>query len=152
MKSLRFEPRLVDPGLDRHLPEPARLHAERQEMAPLPAAERQPRREPTPSRSASVALPKSNPAAQIKGPAAERRVLFQPPLPKPTVESETEIELRFWILPNGTVGRVVPLKKANPRLEALAINYLRNWRFDPLPPDAAPEEQWGVIPFKFRIR
>ena len=52
----------------------------------------------------------------------------------------------------GTVSRVVPLKKSDPRLETLAINYLRNWRFNPLPLDAPSEEQWGVIPFKFRIR
>jgi TonB family protein len=69
-----------------------------------------------------------------------------------TVESEGEIELRFWILPNGAVGRVVPVKKSDPRLEALVINYLRHWRFTPLPPDALQDEQWGIIPFKFRIR
>ena len=53
---------------------------------------------------------------------------------------------------NGAVGRVVPVKKSDPRLEVLAMNYLRQWRFTPLPSDATQDEQWGIIPFKFRIR
>ena len=73
-------------------------------------------------------------------------MIFQPPPPSVTVESESEIELRFWILPNGAVGRVVPVKKSDPRLEAL-VNYLRHWRFTPLPPDTVQDEQWGIIPF-----
>jgi TonB family protein len=99
-----------------------------------------------------VGLPSPQLASLIKGPAAERQVLFQPPPPSVSVESESEIELRFWILPNGAVGRVVPVRKSDPRLEALAINYLRHWRFTPLPSDTPADEQWGIIPFKFRIR
>jgi len=97
-------------------------------------------------------LPVPRGTSPITGPAAERQVIFQPPLPSVTVDSETELELRFWILPNGAVGRIVPVKKADPRLEALAISYLRHWRFTPLPSEVPQDEQWGVIPFKFRIR
>jgi protein TonB len=153
--SLQQESRLTDLAVPPPLPEPARQLAARQELPPLPSLERAPRREAAPSRPATLSLPVSNPAnpaSYIKGPAADRRVIFQPPLPSVTVENEAEIELRFWILPNGTVSRVVPLKKSDPRLETLAINYLRNWRFNPLPLDVPSEEQWGVIPFKFRIR
>jgi TonB family protein len=154
-ESLQQESSLSDLSIPPPLPEPARQFAERKELPPLPTLERAPRREAAPSRPATLSLPASNPAnpaSYIKGPAADRRVIFQPPLPSVTVENEAEIELRFWILPNGTVSRVVPLKKSDPRLETLAINYLRNWRFNPLPPDVPSEEQWGVIPFKFRIR
>jgi TonB family protein len=97
-------------------------------------------------------MPSPQLTSPIKGPASERKVIFQPPPPSVTVESESEIELRFWILPNGAVGRVVPVKKSDPRLEALVINYLRHWRFTPLPPDTVQDEQWGIIPFRFRIR
>jgi TonB family protein len=153
--SLQQESHLTDLSIPPPLPELVRQLAERRELPPLPTIERAPRREAAPSRSATLSLPASNPtnpASHIKGPAADRRVIFQPPLPSVTVENEAEIELRFWILPNGTVSRVVPLKKSDPRLETLAINYLRNWRFNPLPPDVPSEEQWGIIPFKFRIR
>jgi hypothetical protein len=133
-------------------PEPERISLGRQDVPPLPALERYQRPGGAPTPSVTVPLAAAHPALQIQGPAAERRVIFQPPPPTATVDREIEIELRFWILPNGTVSRVVPLKKADPRLETLAINYLRHWRFNPLPTDVVADEQWGIIPFKFRIR
>jgi TonB family protein len=153
-ESLQHEPRLGDAAVLPELPAPERSLAEVKGLPALPTLEAPARREPSPARPATVSVPSSPPfaAVAIKGPASERQVVFQPPPPSVTVESESEIELRFWILPNGAVGRVVPVKKSDPRLEALAINYLRHWRFTPLPSDAVQDEQWGVIPFKFRIR
>jgi TonB family protein len=134
------------------LPSPERNLAEVKDLPPLPTLERPVRREPAPARPATMTFPSPPVTSPIKGPAAERQVIFQPPAPSVTVESESEIELRFWILPNGAVGRVVPVKKSDPRLEAIAMGYLRHWRFNPLPSDSLQDEQWGVIPFKFRIR
>jgi hypothetical protein len=150
--SLRHEPRLADSAVLPNLPAPERKLTEAKDLPPLPTLAPPTRRETAPARPATIALPSPHAASSIRGPAAERQVLFQPPPPNVTVESESEIELRFWILPNGAVGRVVPVKKADPRLEALAINYMRHWRFTPLPSDAPQDEQWGIIPFKFRIR
>jgi TonB family protein len=152
LESLRTELPLVAPAANPSLPDPERRWAERRELPPLPTLERAPRQDLAAPRPATMILPSPDPALHIKGPAAERQVIFQPPPPTATVESETDIELRFWILPNGTVSRVVPLKKSDPRLEALATNYLRQWRFNPLPREAEQDEQWGIIPFKFRIR
>ena len=84
----------------------------------------------------------------IAGPAASRQVLYRPPLPKVTVERETAVLLKFWVRPDGTVGRVVPLRKGDPRLEAVAVSFLKGWRFDPLT-EKTPE-QWGTIPIVFR--
>jgi TonB family protein len=134
------------------LPAPEHQRAETKALPPLPTLAAPARRESAPTRPATIALPSPQVTSLIKGPASERQVIFQPPPPSVTVESESEIELRFWILPNGAVGRVVPVKKSDPRLEALVINYLRHWRFTPLPPDSLQDEQWGIIPFKFRIR
>jgi TonB family protein len=150
--SLRDEPRLADVAVLPDLPAPERQRAETNALPPLPALAPPARRESAPNRPATIALPSPQVTSFIKGPASERQVIFQPPPPSVTVESESEIELRFWILPNGAVGRVVPVKKSDPRLEALVINYLRHWRFTPLPPDTLQDEQWGIIPFKFRIR
>jgi TonB family protein len=150
--SLPHELRLADsPGLP-DLPAPERKLTEAKDLPPLPRLERPVRRGTAASQPAIMTLPSPHVTSAIKGPAAERQVIFQPSPPSVTVESESEIELRFWILPNGAVGRVVPVKKSDPRLEALAINYLRHWRFNPLPSDALQDEQWGIIPFKFRIR
>jgi TonB family protein len=153
-ESLQLEPRLGDAAVLPELPVPERPLSGGQGLPALPTLEAPARRDLSPGRLTTVNVPSSPPSAAIaiKGPASERQVVFQPPPPSVTVESESEIELRFWILPNGAVGRVVPVKKSDPRLEALAISYLRHWRFTPLPSDALQDEQWGVIPFKFRIR
>jgi TonB family protein len=150
--SLRDEPRLADVAELPDLPAPEHQRAETKALPPLPTLAPPARRESAPTRPATIALPSPQVTSLIKGPASERQVIFQPPPPSVTVESESEIELRFWILPNGAVGRVVPVRKSDPRLEALVINYLRHWRFTPLPPDTLQDEQWGIIPFKFRIR
>lgn len=89
----------------------------------------------------------------IAGPAARRRILFRPKPPKlERLESTTEIVLKFWVLPDGTVGRVIPTRKASAYLEGLASNHLKRWRFSPLPPGAEGEEQWGEIAFRFLLR
>lgn len=150
--SLQYEPRLADVAVLPDLPAPERQRDETKALPPLPTLAPPARRETAPTRPATLTLPSPQVTSLIKGPASERQVIFQPPPPSVTVESESEIELRFWILPNGAVGRVVPVKKSDPRLEALVINYLRHWRFTPLPPDTLQDEQWGIIPFKFRIR
>ena len=150
--SLQHEPRLGAAAVLPDLPAPERTRTEAKALPVLPTLESSARRQTAPTRSATVTVPAPHPTAAIKGPASERQVIFQPPPPSVTVESESEIELRFWILPNGAVGRVIPMKKSDPRLEALAINYLRHWRFTPLPSDALQDEQWGVIPFRIRIR
>lgn len=88
----------------------------------------------------------------ISGPAARRRILFRPKPPKPEkLESTTEIVLKFWVLPDGTVGRVIPTRKASAYLEGLASNNLKRWRFSPLPPGAEDNEHWGEITFRFLL-
>jgi TonB family protein len=151
---LQHGPRLGDTAVLPDLPAPERTRTEAKELPALPTFEPPVRHPIAPARTATVTVPSVHPNApiSIRGPASERQVISQPPPPSVAVESESEIELRFWILPNGAVGRVIPMKKSDPRLEAVAINYLRHWRFTPLPSDALQDEQWGVIPFKFRIR
>lgn len=90
---------------------------------------------------------------RIMGPAGKRKVISRPPEP-PVVEleSETEIVLKFWVLPNGEVGRAIPIKKGDPGLEAKAIGYMKKWRFDPLPRYEDQVEQEGTIPIRFTIK
>jgi TonB family protein len=93
--------------------------------------------------------PRPAPANEgITGPAALRQVLFRPASPSVTVERETAVLLKFWVRTDGTVGRVVPLRKGDPRLEAVAVRFLKGWRFNPLEEKA--DEQWGTISIVFR--
>lgn len=68
------------------------------------------------------------------------------------VSKEIDLKLRFTIRPDGTVGKIFPLIKADARLENAAINSLRQWRFEPLPSTAQQIEQTVVITFPFRLQ
>lgn len=68
------------------------------------------------------------------------------------VSKEIDVKLRFTILPDGTVGKIFPLIKADARLELAAINSLRQWRFEPLPLRVKQIEQTVVITFPYRLQ
>jgi TonB family protein len=88
----------------------------------------------------------------IKGPLASRKIMERPNPPQVKVKVEAEIELTLWVLPSGAVDRVVPSVKGDTELERIAIQYLKQWRFAPLPKDKPQVEQWGNIPIKFRLQ
>jgi TonB family protein len=88
----------------------------------------------------------------IKGGLVSRKILEKPNLPQVKLKVETEIELTLWVLPDGTVDRVVPSVKGDPELEKIAIQFLKQWRFAPLPKDQPQVEQSGTIPIKFRLQ
>jgi TonB family protein len=88
----------------------------------------------------------------IKGSLVSRKILERSNLPQVKLKAETEIELALWVLPDGTVDRVVPSVKGDPELERIAIQYLKQWRFVPLPKDQPQVEQSGTIPIKFRLQ
>lgn len=71
------------------------------------------------------------------------------PLPNYTVDVEAVITVRFSVRPDGTVGRVQPLRRTDPDLENEVIRTLRTWRFNRLPSGAPQVEQFGVITFRF---
>ena len=79
------------------------------------------------------------------------RIVLNKPLPKfPSgVNYNAELKFKFTVLPDGTVGRIVPLQKADPRLEAAALAALRQWRFNVLKKDVVME---GIIPLTFVLR
>jgi hypothetical protein len=79
------------------------------------------------------------------------RIVLNKPLPKfPSgVNYNAELKFKFTVLPDGTVGRIVPLQKADPRLEAAALAALRQWRFNVLKQDVVME---GIIPLTFVLR
>lgn len=78
----------------------------------------------------------------------QRSPLVQP-LPNYQVEVEAVITVRFEVRPDGTVGRIQPIRRSNPELEAEITRTLRSWRFSRLPNNAPQESQFGVITFRF---
>jgi hypothetical protein len=88
----------------------------------------------------------------IRGPAACRKISYIPPplQSKPSADGDTLI--KFWVLPNGTVGKVTPLVTEGARVYLAAINRIKQYRFEPLPKDSPQVEIWGVIPVKSVLR
>jgi len=68
------------------------------------------------------------------------------------VNKELDIKIRFSILPDGTVGRIIVLTKGDTRLENTAVNALRQWRFEPIHAGQPSMDQTVVIVFPFRLR
>lgn len=68
------------------------------------------------------------------------------------VKKEVDIKLEFKILPDGTVGTIIPKMKADTRLENAAINSLRQWRFEPLSQYQKQIEQTAIIVFPYRLQ
>ena len=68
------------------------------------------------------------------------------------VDKEIDIRLKFTIMPDGTVGTIIPLIKADTRLESAAINSLRQWRFEPLSSNQKQMGQTAVIVFPYRLQ
>lgn len=68
------------------------------------------------------------------------------------VRKEVDIKLEFTILPDGTVGTIIPKIKADARLENAAINSLRQWRFEALTGNQRIAEQKAIIVFPYRLQ
>lgn len=88
----------------------------------------------------------------MKGPLSFRKIVERPNPPQVKVKVEAEIELTLYVLPSGIVDRVIPSLKGDAELERTAIQYLKRWRFAPLPKDQPQTEQWGTLPIRFRLQ
>ncbi|MDO8550453.1 MAG: TonB family protein, partial [Ignavibacteria bacterium] len=82
------------------------------------------------------------------------RKIYSWPIPKypEGVQKEINIRLQFTILPDGSVGSIIPKTKADTKLENAAINALRQWRFEPLSQNQKQVEQTAVIVFPYRLQ
>jgi TonB family protein len=87
----------------------------------------------------------------IKGPAGKRKILYKPEIPEVKIEREGEVELKFWVLPDGSVGRVLSILRGDAELERISINYIKQWRFNSLDEGGQTVDQWGTITVKFRF-
>ena len=89
----------------------------------------------------------------IEGEAAERTVVHRviPQYPA-GLAREAVVKIGFVVLPSGVVANAVPILKGDAELEKIALEAFRQWRFNPLPPEAEQKEQRGVITFRFVLK
>ncbi len=90
---------------------------------------------------------------EIEGEASKRIILTKviPEYP-PGLQKEAVVRIRFTVLPNGLVGEMVPLQKADPTLEKVSLEALRRWRFNPLDENDEQVAQQGIITFRYVLR
>ena len=77
--------------------------------------------------------------------------MAQKPAKLPTVKLDRDvtIRLKFWVLPDGAVGDVVPLQRGDVRLEQAAISYVKGFRFTA---SSGKDAEWGIVSVKYRLR
>jgi hypothetical protein len=82
----------------------------------------------------------------ITGPAADRKVNYMPPplQSKPSVDDSSLF--KFWVLPDGTVSKVIPMDKGDTHALLACVDHIKKYRFNPLPRTVPQVEMWGVIP------
>ncbi len=77
-------------------------------------------------------------------------------MPPPPAEARLPVTgdclIKFWIFPDGTVGKAMPLVQGDTQAVAVAIDRIKKFRFEPLPKDAPQVEQWGAIDAKSVLR
>jgi outer membrane biosynthesis protein TonB len=90
---------------------------------------------------------------QIEGQAARRVVLVKviPEYPE-GLQKQATIKIRFTVLPGGQVGEMIPMIRADATLEKITLEALRQWQFNPLPPDAPQIAEQGIITFRYLLK
>ena len=89
----------------------------------------------------------------LEGPIAESRtIVFQPEIPRVSLNQATDVKLKFWVHPDGTVGRIEPVMIGDLSLVKTAEIYMKAWRFNTLSPDVPQTDQWGTITIRFTLQ
>lgn len=92
-------------------------------------------------------------AGEISGELAGRKVVFWPKQPGTYKGTEGgSATLKFWVDPAGSVTKVdINKKSGNPRLDAMAKEYVQQVRFEELPENVQQKAQWGEMSIDFEL-
>lgn len=97
-------------------------------------------------------------AQQVNEDIEHRSVIYKPELPVypqwvKEIDFDFGVELKFLILPDGTVGNVERITSSgHPELDEIGVRYIRKWKFMPLPTEMQNAGQWGIIKLIFRLQ
>jgi len=82
-----------------------------------------------------------------------RDILYDPlPQYPEGIDKEALIRIKITVLPNGTIGDLIPLQKADATLESVTMKTLKLWRLSPLKPTDPQMNQTAVISFRFVLQ
>jgi TonB family protein len=105
------------------------------------------------SPASDVGVDSKNQPYTLEGDASKRTIVNQvlPEYP-PGLQREAVVKIRFWVLPDGRVGAMIPVQKGDPQLEEITMKAIRQWRFNSLPPGEEQENVQGVITFVYKLQ
>lgn len=129
------------------------------QAAPAPMERPKPKldalKQALPRRQEGGALVEKKKAMEIEGPLASRRLVYYelPTFPDWLAAQgvgEAEVRIKFFVNPAGDVlpDLRVETTSGYGRLDRLAMDSLRRWRFEPFEGQA---RQWGIITFRFLL-
>ena len=142
-------------------PKPKRIVAQTPKPAPAVAAAppKPPPAPPIPAATPAVAAPlASEPVApQPVPPRFDAAYLNNPPPAYPSVSrrlgEEGKVMLRVFVEPNGTPSQVkIQQPSGFPRLDAAALDAVRQWRFVPARQGTDQIGAWVLVPIAFNLR
>lgn len=82
-----------------------------------------------------------------------RDVLYEPlPVYPEGLDKEARIQFKITVLPNGTIGDIIPLQKADATLELVTMKALRLWKISKLKPSDPQLNQTAKITFRFVLQ
>ena len=65
---------------------------------------------------------------------------------------ESDVRMRIWVAPDGSVSQTTILKKSGYlKMDLLVEEALQRWKFTPLSPDVPQVKQWGEILIRFLL-
>ena len=70
----------------------------------------------------------------------------------PGLQREAVVKIRFWVLPDGRVGTMIPVRKGDPKLEEITMKAIRQWRFNAIPASEEQRNVEGVITFVYKLQ
>ncbi len=97
-------------------------------------------------------------APGIKGPAADRGIIFKPGLPDIPAglygdNKEYAVKLKFFVSRKGLVYGVAPVVSSGfPEIDMEATKSLKRWRFSPSSGEKKSESDWGIITVMVKTR
>ena len=82
-----------------------------------------------------------------------RDILYDPlPLYPEGLDKEARIQIKITVLPDGTIGDLIPLQKSDATLESVTMKSLKLWRLSSLKPTDPQLNQTAVITFRFVLQ
>ncbi len=82
-----------------------------------------------------------------------REVVYGPlPTYPEGFDKESSIQIKITVLPNGTIGNLIPIQKSDANLESVTMKTLKLWKLSPLKQTDPQLDQTAVITFRFVLQ